>query len=250
MQQQLSVNYNYYAWKWGFDSNYVEPQFGVPYSPSNVCGCKGPYFVGRGRLFNDQRAARSCLPSYGPGATLETFKCIKDVRKKYGNGLKECFSEQLTHWNQLGLVVNEVYTGSCLHNAAAGYGVYFGKNNGKNKSQRVPAHRYIPTSRVAELLAISAALAVISDLRDEQKWVVYTDSDWALQSLSVSYKRWKRSGWTDSTGRPVPNRDVFEQVLYQLDGLPKVSLEKTRVKGDCEGGNYAGQLAKEACREW
>lgn len=250
MQQQIASDPVYYSWKYGLDPQHIRPQPGIPFDKKKFCGCSRPYYVRQGMVFDDKDAAETLRPL---GGILERFSCIKEVRQRYGNDLTERFTEYLTHQDEQGLAVHEVYTdGSCANNglpgAIAGCGVYFGKNNPGNRSVRVNEHRNVPTSQVAELLAISVALEVISKVqRRVRKWVIYTDSDYALKCLTVWYDAWMRNGWVNARGQPVANQSVIKHVRAQLRLSTNVSLEKVTAHSDCEGNNFADRLAKQAC---
>lgn len=74
-----------------------------------------------------------------------------------------------------------VYTdGSCIHNgypnAKAGYGVYFGKDDLRNISKRVPEDM-LQTNNVGELMAIIEAAKIISK---DVKAIIYTDSEYCI----------------------------------------------------------------------
>lgn len=82
-----------------------------------------------------------------------------------------------------------VYTdGSCIHNgypnAKAGYGVYFGKDDSRNISKRVPSDM-LQTNNVGELMAIIEAAKIIP--RDV-KAIIYTDSEYCItMAQKISY---------------------------------------------------------------
>lgn len=240
----------YYSWKYGLDPEHIRPQPGVPFDETKFCGCSRPYYVRQGMLFDDKEAAETLEPL---GGQLEQFSCIKQVKQRYGDRLTERFTEYLTHLDERGLPVHEVYTdGSCTNNgqpgAIAGCGVYFGKNNPGNRSRRVNQHLCVHTSQIAELLAISVALSVISKVeRRVRKWVIYTDSDYSLKCLTVWHEYWMRNGWVNSRGQPVANQNIIKHVAAQLRASPNVSLQKVTAHSDCEGNNFADQLAKQAC---
>ncbi|KAG5362769.1 hypothetical protein CJU89_1904 [Yarrowia sp. B02] len=186
----------YAAWKYGLDPEHIVPQPGIPFNPDNFCGCSGPYFVSQGMVFNNEKWA---LKTTNNG-TLEQFKCIKHARRKYGNSLKEVLTEELSHDESgFGFRTYEVYTdGACINNgyanAIAGAGVYFGKNNPKNRSLRLNGSHH--TSQTAELAAIYFALRCIVDEKADKDYVLYTDSDYSLKCLTVWYKTWERNGST------------------------------------------------------
>lgn len=107
--------------------------------------------------------------------------------------------------------VNSVYTdGSFVRIGMAGAGVYFGRNHPRNLSLKVEAHNPQQT----ELLAIVEALTSIRQWAPDDTFELYTDSDYALRSLTEWYKKWVSNGWTNVKGGRVSNRQLIESTVW------------------------------------
>ena len=80
-----------------------------------------------------------------------------------------------------------VYTdGACVNNgkpdARAGYGVYFGKGDERNVSERYKGPQ---TNNVAEILAIIRALTILKEeIEGGRKVKIYSDSKYAIRCCS------------------------------------------------------------------
>ncbi|KAJ9141942.1 Ribonuclease H [Pleurostoma richardsiae] len=109
-----------------------------------------------------------------------------------------------------GGIINVYTDGSSLSNgragAAAGVGVYFGKGDPRNVSERLQGEPQ--TNQRAELTAILRALQAVgpaSDLR------IVSDSKYAISCVTEWYANWERNGWATRDG-PVKNQDLVKAV--------------------------------------
>lgn len=96
-------------------------------------------------------------------------------------------------------------------NAKAGYGVYFGQGDPRNISERLPGK--LQTNQRAELMAISRALDIVprgSHVR------IYSDSQYAINSLTAWVDKWEKNNWTTATGTPVQNSDIIKPTLAKV----------------------------------
>lgn len=107
-----------------------------------------------------------------------------------------------------------VYTdGSCINNgkpnAIAGIGIYFGQNDIRNISSRIPGKQ---TNNVAELAAIILAILILKNELDEGKnIVIYSDSIYAIRCLT-SYAR-KLEEREFISDKPIPNLQLIKKGL-------------------------------------
>lgn len=72
---------------------------------------------------------------------------------------------------------------------------------------------------------------------------ILMDSKYCLDSLTKWYKNWENNGWINSQGKPVANKEIFQESLGLL--YPEVSLEW--VKG--HSGNRYNEAADMFCNE-
>lgn len=101
-----------------------------------------------------------------------------------------------------------IYTdGACRNNhlvmyggSEAGYGVYFGRNDHRNQSGRVPGNQ---TNQSAELYAIYRALEYyFQDVTNgNEVYNIYTDSRYSINALTKWYRSWEKNGWVTLQGR-------------------------------------------------
>ena len=77
---------------------------------------------------------------------------------------------------------------------------------------------------------------------------VFSDSAYVVNCFKQGwYKNWKRNGWVNSAGKPVENRDLWEEML----GLVRDrQVEFVKVKGHSsnEFNNRCDVLAREAAK--
>ena len=124
-----------------------------------------------------------------------------------------------------------VYTdGSTINNcrnsykASGGIGVYFGKNDVRNLSE--PFFIYPITNNRCELYACIRTLQqIIKYSKNKQHLVIYSDSEYAINSLSKWIILWKKRGWKTSMGVKPVNLDL----IYWFDKLQKLYSNKITI---------------------
>ena len=115
-----------------------------------------------------------------------------------------------------------VYTdGSCSKNgklgAVAGIGIYFGKNDVRNVSERIAGKQ---TNNTAELGAIERLYGIIEgDILAAKKIGVISDSEYAIRCVKSYGKRCEKEEWK----KDMPNKELVKRV-YEL------YRDKTNVK--------------------
>lgn len=116
-----------------------------------------------------------------------------------------------THFNQDAKGFVHVYTdGSCINNgkytAAAGFGVYFGKNHPLNVSEPIIGR---PTNNAGE---IQASIRAIHDAQKSgvKRLKIFTDSAFLINSVCKWMPGWKNNGWKLKTGKSVVNQKDFK----------------------------------------
>ena len=128
--------------------------------------------------------------------------------------------------------------------ARAGVGVYWGKNDARNKSCRVRGIKQ--TTRTAEVQAATMAITeatrnMISDLQLHTDKFVYT-------SVKNDMKRWKQKGWKTARGKDLQNKNDWQELDDQLKMAEEnnVNIEWKLWTG--EGKKEATDLATEGAR--
>lgn len=144
----------------------------------------------------------------------------------------------------------EVYTdGACIGNVGsrnAGCGVYFGEADFRNVSEKIP-NNYNQTNQVAELMGIYKALQKIIDCRQNyDNWILFSDSKYAILSVTVWIKVWEKNGWKTSKGHPVANHEIIAGIAILLKSFPNMKLIHVAAHTGILGNEEADRLAKEA----
>lgn len=127
--------------------------------------------------------------------------------------------------------VEEVFTdGSAIHNGKpnckAGYAVYFGDKDPKNIAKKLPRH---PSNQHAELKAIETALdTLVNSRKKETKTIViYTDSKYSINCVTVWINNWRKNNWKTTKGELVKHASL----IRSIDQLVKtIEKEGTKVR--------------------
>ncbi|KAF9878571.1 RNase h domain protein [Colletotrichum karsti] len=128
------------------------------------------------------------------------------------------------------------------HDAVAGVGVFFGKNDPRNISERLEGP--LQTNQRAELTAVLRALESIPAKVSVQ---ILTDSKYSINCAETWCKAWEKKGWKTSEGTDVKNKDLIQAIrkkMVQRDDA-KAKTVFTWVKGhaNTQGNIEADRLA-------
>lgn len=104
-----------------------------------------------------------------------------------------------------------VYTdGSCINNgnenAACGSGIWFGTDDPRNTSLRIPGK--IQSNQVGELAAILHTLRITPPFAQIN---FISDSKYVIDALTLHHKKWEQRGWIG-----IANKDIFKPTLALL----------------------------------
>lgn len=143
-----------------------------------------------------------------------------------------------------------IYTdGSCINNgyknAKAGIGVYFGKDDTRNISEKFTTR---PSNQRAELYAIIRAILLLTPTEIKtKKNIIYTDSMYSINCVERWCKNWIKNGWQTKNKKTVKNQDLIKQ-LYILVNKNKIYLNHIKAhtgKSDIHsiGNSIADKLA-------
>ncbi|KAF9973567.1 hypothetical protein BGZ73_003175 [Actinomortierella ambigua] len=94
----------------------------------------------------------------------------------------------------------------------AGIGVFFGVNDPRNVSERLPVAP--DTNQRAELMAALRAIQVCGD--ETKPLEIRSDSHYTIQVASTWGPNWVKNGWRKSDGSPVMNRDIIEPLMSSI----------------------------------
>ncbi|RWS09622.1 ribonuclease H1-like protein [Dinothrombium tinctorium] len=136
-----------------------------------------------------------------------------------------------------------VYTdGACCQNgqrgARAGIGVFWGVDDSRNISEKLSGR---PTNNRAEIHAAIRAIRQAKELNYESI-TIRTDSSFLINSVTVWMKKWLKNGWKVANGSAVINKEDFEELLSEMEGI-EVKWEKVLAHSGIEGNEAADRLA-------
>jgi ribonuclease HI len=93
------------------------------------------------------------------------------------------------------------------------------------------------TNNRMEMQAAIAGLEFLASLGQKQSVILYTDSEYVKNGITQWITGWKKRGWKASTGKPVLNQDLWQQ----LDKLNSKQVEWRYVRG------HTGNVGNERC---
>jgi len=138
---------------------------------------------------------------------MKTYEAKKAISKQ---GVSKADYEE--EKKQLGDRVVVYVDGSCLKNgkkdATAGCGVFFGDNDPKNISERLPA-TYKQTNQEAELYAM---FRLFQTIKDTEKVLIKYDSQYAYMVITEYLSNWKRNSWKKKDGSEPVNLKISKQI--------------------------------------
>jgi len=122
-----------------------------------------------------------------------------------------------------------------------GYGVFIVHPCGKQ--ERFCGGIKDTTNNIAELTAIIKALNYVTTTYPNKPVEILTDSSYAVKGLTEWLPNWVKKGWRTSTGHPVKNQILWEQlaILYK----PNVKLTWVKGHSTVEGNLEADKLANQ-----
>jgi len=136
--------------------------------------------------------------------------------------------------------------GACKNNgksdlAIAGIGVYFGPNDPRNLSERLPGSKQ--TNQRAE---ITAAIRCLEQVQKSQKshfkLEVRTDSKYVVDGMTTWIKNWKRNKWNNE----VVNKDLWQRIDQLATGISVTWVHVLAHSGIAEN-EAADELAVAGC---
>jgi ribonuclease HI len=123
-----------------------------------------------------------------------------------------------------------IYTdGACPSNGTvagrAGIGVFFGINDKRNISARLPGLHQ--TNQRAELFAVLKALEAIYTTHlpgSKRNIYILTDSKYVVRALTEWAVRWEREGWKSTGNKEVISKDLFKRARDLMRALADVNV--------------------------
>ena len=138
----------------------------------------------------------------------------------------------------------EIYTdGACSGNpGVGGYGIVFLYNGHRKELSK--GYKFTTNNRM-ETMAVIKALKM---LKEPCNITLYTDSSYVVNSVNKGWVyNWKKNNWINSSKKPTPNVDLWEELLPLLD-IHKVEFVWVKGHADNEENNRCDFLAREAMK--
>ncbi|WTL34777.1 ribonuclease HI [Nocardia sp. NBC_01503] len=127
--------------------------------------------------------------------------------------------------------------GSCLRNPGGAIGWAWVNHAGGSASGGAPSG----TNQIAELRAL---LEAIRAHPDSEPLLIESDSLYAIKCASEWINGWRRNGWKTSTGGPVKNLELIQQIDQAISTRPG-PVRFRWVRGHV--GNYFNEQADTLC---
>ena len=139
-------------------------------------------------------------------------------------------------------IVTEIYTdGACSGNPGpGGWGALLQHADGS--IWELGGGVAETTNNRMELQAAIAALEFLQERSQTTPVTLHTDSEYVKKGITQWVSGWKKKGWKTSQGKPVLNRDLWEQ----LDSLNSDRIRWQYVRG--HSGNWGNERCDEIAR--
>ncbi|KTW29658.1 hypothetical protein T552_04091 [Pneumocystis carinii B80] len=190
-------------------------------------------------LLNDYKRKTYCSSKKDIDKLDYELKCIKkDKTNIYNSKEKKILEKDYI----------EIYTDGSSHyygegKVIAGIGVYFGDND-KRKVLKERIYDIKQTNQRAEIMAIIRAIESVSN---DENIIINTDSKYAINSLTIWYKKWEKNNWKNINAESVKNKDLLEKALELIKKRSGFTeLKYVSSHGDIYGNKQADYLANKS----
>lgn len=135
-----------------------------------------------------------------------------------------------------------IYTdGGCLGNPGPGGWAFACYDNGHLVHSNSGGDKETTNNRM-ELSAVISAIEYALE-RNESSIEIFTDSQYVKNGITTWISGWKRKGWMTSSGTPVKNRELWEE-LDRLNGLVKIKWSWVKGHAGVEGNELCDSLVR------
>jgi len=117
--------------------------------------------------------------------------------------------------------------GNGTSRAYGGIGIFFPDGDAPNVSE--PFLDYVVTNQRTELYAIFFAIGVIIKIiKHFDEIIIYSDSEYSINSLTKWAPKWSRMKWKTSSGTQVQNLDLIKPIYKILQIYPQIKFVHVR----------------------
>ena len=101
-------------------------------------------------------------------------------------------------------------------NCEAGFGVYFPNAENLNISKKIDETKHKVSNNVGEIMACIEGVKLInSSYESVSKILIYSDSEYTINAITLWAKSWKKKGWVKSDKKPIKNLELIKE-LFEL----------------------------------
>ena len=97
-------------------------------------------------------------------------------------------------------------------------------------------------------MEMTAAIHALEALRQPSRVILFTDSTYLRQGITLWIQRWKHNGWTTASRRPVKNVDLW-RTLDSLITCHEVDWQWIKGHAGHPGNECADRLARKAMKQ-
>lgn len=140
----------------------------------------------------------------------------------------------------------EIYTdGSCIGNPGPAAGAFTIVHKGAVVHSSA---RYIGagTNNTAEISAAIDSLRFLAPRREDLKITVHADSNQVFLAMKEWIANWKAKGWRKADGKPVKNRELYEELDAVASTFPALGWAKVKAHTGHKFNVLVDGLAKAA----
>lgn len=133
----------------------------------------------------------------------------------------------------------------------AGIGVFFGLGHPWNVAKQfTPYAGMRATNQTAELAAAVEALEICLKHSHIKRVILYTDSMYTINCVTLWIDNWKKNGWKNARGKPVVNAPLIQKLDRLVNNNKRVNVTLLHVPGHAGvyGNEEADRLAVAACK--
>lgn len=101
-------------------------------------------------------------------------------------------------------------------NCEAGFGVYFPTAEHLNISKKIDETKHKVSNNVGEIMACIEGIRIINNTYEFiSKIIIYSDSEYTINAITLWAKNWKKKGWVRSDKKPIKNLELIQE-LFEL----------------------------------